>query len=62
MKRLAYPTMQEGQSMLEYVLVCAVLAFFLGINMIDDNSVLLQLTTAFQTAYRNFSYAISLPL
>lgn len=62
MKRLLYSAKQRGQSMLEYVLVCAVLAFFLGINMIDDNSVLLQLTTAFQTAYRNFSFAISLPI
>ena len=62
MKRLSSSETQGGQSMLEYVLVCAALAFFLGINMIDDNSVLLQLTTAFQTAYRNFSYAISLPL
>lgn len=55
-------SVQRGQSMIEYVILCAVLAFFLGINMIDDNSVLFQLVTAFQTAYQNFSYAISLPL
>ena len=55
-------TAQRGQSMIEYVILCAVLAFFLGINMIDNNSVLFQLVTAFQTAYQNFSYAISLPL
>ena len=62
MKKHRFLVQQGGQSMIEYVMVCAVLAFFLGINMIGDDSVLLQLMTAFQTAYRNFSYAISLPI
>lgn len=51
----------RGQAMVEYVVVCAALAFALGIGMIDDTSALRELITAFQTAYRNFSHAISLP-
>ena len=47
--------------MMEYGIVCAALALALGIGMADDQSVLLQLLDAFRTAYRNFSYAISLP-
>lgn len=52
---------QRGQSSVEYVVVCAALAFALGIGMRDGHSVLGQLVTAFKTAYENFSYAISLP-
>lgn len=52
---------QKGQSSIEYVVVCAALAFALGIGMIDDNSVLRELLSAFQTAYKKFSYALSLP-
>lgn len=52
---------QRGQSMIEYVVVCAVVALVLGIGMVDSKSVLWQLVNAFQLAYRNFSYAISLP-
>lgn len=52
---------QRGQSSMEYAVVCAALAFALGIGMIDDNSVLNELLQAFRTAYEKFSYAISLP-
>lgn len=52
---------QTGQSMVEYGIVCAVLAVVLGIGMFDNQSVLRQLLEAFRTAYSNFSYAISLP-
>ena len=68
MKRKAYTGLQHqfyrcqrGQSMIEYVVVCAAVALVLGIGMIDSHSVLWQLVEAFQKAYRNFSYAISLP-
>lgn len=47
--------------MIEYVVVCAVVALALGIGMVDSKSVLWQLINAFQLAYHNFSYAISLP-
>ncbi len=47
--------------MVEYVVVCVVLALVLGIGMIDDRSVLWRLVDSFQQAYRNFSYSISLP-
>lgn len=52
---------QRGQSSVEYVVVCAALAFVLGVGMKDENSVLRQLVDAFQTGYQRFSYAISLP-
>lgn len=52
---------QRGQAMIEYVVVCAAVALVLGIGMIDSKSPLWQLIDAFQQAYRNFSYAISLP-
>lgn len=52
---------EHGQAMVEYVVVCSVLALALGIGMADQNSILWQLIDAFQQAYRNFSYAISLP-
>lgn len=50
-----------GQSSVEYAIVSAVLAFALGLGMSRDDSVLRQLLNAFVTAYRNFSFAISLP-
>ena len=53
--------LQRGQSMIEYVVVCAALVFTLGIGMIDDKSVLRQLLEAFRTAYEKFSFAISIP-
>ena len=51
----------RGQAMLEYLVVCGVLVVLLGVGMIDDKSILWQLIHAFQSSYRNFSYAISLP-
>ena len=50
-----------GQSSVEYVIVCAVLAFALGIGMADDSSVLRQLLNAFVLSYQKISFAISLP-
>jgi hypothetical protein len=50
-----------GQSSIEYVVVCAALALALGIAMANQDSVLWQLAEAFRTAFRKFSYAISLP-
>ena len=47
--------------MVEYVVVCGAVALALGIGMIDSHSVLWLLIDAFQKAYHNFSYAISLP-
>ena len=52
---------QHGQSMIEYVVVCAAVALALGIGMIDSDSILWGLINAFQQSYRNYSYAISLP-
>lgn len=50
-----------GQSSMEYVVVCAALALALGIAMAGQDSALWQLADAFRTAFRKFSYAISLP-
>ena len=52
---------QCGQSSIDYAIVSAVLALALGIGLSSDDSVLRQLLDAFVTAYRNFSFAISLP-
>lgn len=52
---------QRGQSSMEYVVVCAALAFALGISLSDNNGVMSELIEAFKTAYQRFSYAISLP-
>lgn len=54
-------TIYAGQSMVEYLVICAALALALGIGMADKNSVLWQLLNAFQIAYRKFSFALSLP-
>jgi hypothetical protein len=62
MRPIATPTrFATGQAMVEYLIVSAVLVLALGIGMADDSSVLWQLIDAFHTAYRNFSYSISLP-
>jgi len=50
----------SGQSMVEYLVVCAALMLALGIGMGPDSS-LLKLIAAFQSAYQNYSYSISLP-
>ena len=51
----------RGQSSLEYVVVCAALAFALVVGMANHDSALFQLVDAFRTAFHKFSYAISLP-
>ena len=52
--------MNQGKAV-DYAIVSAVLAIALGIGLSGDDSVLRQLLDAFVTAYRNFSFAISLP-
>ncbi len=58
---------QAGQSMLEYLLVCAALAFALFVPIEDAVSPGKARTTVqilfdgFKTAYANISHAISLP-
>lgn len=51
----------RGQSSMEYLVVCGALALALGLGMSGQDSVLWQLVHAFGTAFRKFSYAISLP-
>lgn len=51
-----------GQSSMEYVVVCAALAFALGIGMSNDSSVLKQLLESFRTAYQKISYSLSIPI
>lgn len=53
---------QCGQSSVEYCVVCAALAFALGVGMVDDTSVLHELLQALRSAYQKFSFAISLPI
>ncbi|MFC5475466.1 hypothetical protein [Paraherbaspirillum soli] len=53
---------QSGQASIEYAVVCAALAFALGVGMVDNNSVLWQLIEAFKLAYQKYSYSLSLPL
>jgi hypothetical protein len=61
MKLLALLNSQRGQSMTEYVVVCAALAMALGVGMVDDKSALWQLIQNFQLGYQRFSFALSLP-
>lgn len=61
MKRFPDSRLQKGQSMMEYVVVCAALAFALGVGMVDDDSVLRQLINGLRIAYQRFSHALSLP-
>ena len=62
--RFSQPTLRgahAGQSSIEYAVVCAALAFALGIGMVDDTSVLHELIEALRLAYRKFSFALSIP-
>lgn len=52
---------QSGQSMTEYVVLCAVVALVLGVGMVDDSSPLRQLLNAFHEAYERVSFSLSLP-
>ncbi len=61
-RRIGGAALQRGQSSVEYGVVCAALAFALGVGMLDDSSVLLELLRAFRLAYEKFSFAISLPI
>ena len=55
------PSKVSGQSSMEYVVVCAALAFALGVGMWNDASVLRELLAAFTTAYQKISFSLSLP-
>jgi hypothetical protein len=55
-------SLQTGQASVEYVVVCAAIAFALGVGMVNTDSVLWQLLHALRTAYQNFSFALSLPV
>jgi hypothetical protein len=52
----------RGQSSVEYAVVCAALAFALGVGMSSDYSVLKTLLEAFRTGYERISFALSLPI
>lgn len=52
---------QRGQSSLEYVVLCAVVAIALGLGMVDDTSPLRQLLEAFRLGYQRISFSIALP-
>lgn len=53
---------QSGQAMIEYTFASLVLALLLGISLSENDSVLVTLARAFQTAYQRFTFAISLPI
>ena len=59
---------QRGQAAIEYVVVCAVLGFVLFYPIQDAESPDRRRTTVeillegFKEAYKNYSYALSLPL
>lgn len=55
------PRMAHGQSSIEYVVICAALAFALGVGMSSDDSVLKQLLEGFRTGYERISFSLSLP-
>lgn len=52
---------QNGQSAMEYAVVCAALALAIGFGMVGGDSVLSELIEAFKIAYQKFSFALSLP-
>lgn len=47
---------------MEYLVVCAALAFALGLAMWNDGSVLKELIDAFNVAYERISFALSIPM
>lgn len=47
---------------MEYLVVCAALAFALGLAMWNDGSVLKELIDAFNVAYEKISFALSIPM
>lgn len=62
------PVRQRGQAMMEYLVVCAAVAFALFYPIRDDpaspdkaRTTVQIVLDAFQKAYQNISYAISLP-
>lgn len=61
------PGRQGGQSLIEYIVICAALAFFLFVPISDDVSGGTSKTTVellfdgLRTAYKNISHSISLP-
>lgn len=62
MKPVLYPLRrQQGQSAVEYVVVCTVLAFALGVGMVNDDSALKTLLSGLSQAYEKISFSISLP-
>lgn len=52
----------RGQGAVEYLVVCAALAFALGLAMWNDASVLRELIEVFRVAYQKISYSLSIPL
>lgn len=50
----------SGQSAVEYAVACAAIALTLGIGMANDESVTWQFVDALRTAYRKFTYAVSI--
>jgi hypothetical protein len=66
--RIFVPANQGGQSMMEYTVVCAALAFALFVPIQDDpaspdkaRTTVQIVLDGFQRAYQNVSHAISLP-
>lgn len=52
---------QQGQTMVEYVIVLAAFSVILLVPYDGNVSVLDQMFAALQEAYKRFSYALSLP-
>lgn len=46
---------------MEYIVICAAIAFALGVGLSGGDSELARLLDAFRTAYRRFSFSLSLP-
>jgi hypothetical protein len=55
------PGASRGQSSVEYVLLCGVLAVALGLWGVGDDSALRLLLDALARAYQNLSFALALP-